>query len=103
MVCMLGVIPDTDYLIELYEDMNICLASFTKKDFLIFFSNYNTITDMLIHEMVEQEKCLNDKDLAKLSNTLDIPLEKLQALMIVAKDKLYNMLTERIVINDSFN
>ena len=69
----------------------------------LYSDNYDTITDMLVHEMVEQEKCLQDKDLIKLSNTLDIPLEKLQALMIVAKDKLYNILTERIVINDSFN
>lgn len=54
MVCMLGVIPDTDYLIELYEDMNICLASFTKKDFLIFFSNYNTITDTGVLDWLDE-------------------------------------------------
>ena len=69
----------------------------------LYSDNYDSITDMLIHEMVEQEKSLTDKDLNKLSKMLDIPLEKLQALLVIAKDKLYSILTERIVINDSFN
>lgn len=69
----------------------------------LYSENYNSITDMLVHEMVELERDLTDKDLNNLSNLLSIPIEKLQRLLPEAKDRLYEFLTDRIAIHETFN
>lgn len=68
----------------------------------LYDDEYDSLIDLLIHEMVEQEKDLSDKDLAKLSSLLDIPLDRLKALHQPAKDKLYKQLIERVEIHDTF-
>ena len=69
----------------------------------LYSDNYDSLTDLLIHEMVEQEKDLNDKDLQKLADLLSLPIEKLQELMPAAKEKLYKTLTDRLEIHEVFN
>ena len=69
----------------------------------LYDDDYDSIEDLLIHEMVEQEKDLDDEDLKYLSDLLDIPFDNLKSLMPRAKEKLYATLTERLAIADTFN
>jgi len=69
----------------------------------LYSDDYDNIEDMLIHELVDREKDLDDDDLSKLSELLCIPFEKLKAALPKAKEKLYNILTDRIAIRDTFN
>jgi len=71
-------------------------------DFPAYSENYNSITDMLIHEMVTEERPLTDKDLKTLANLLDLPLEKLQNLLPEAMDKLHTQLLQRQDIIETF-
>lgn len=50
---------------------------------------YDSIVDLLVHEMADQEKMLELKDLRKLSKIYDIPVEELSSHMDEAKEKLY--------------
>lgn len=69
----------------------------------LYTDEYDSLTDLLIHEMVEQERCLTDKDLQKLSDLLDVPVEKLAGLLEEAKEQLHTKLIERISIQETFN
>lgn len=69
----------------------------------LYSDDYDSIVDMLIHEMVERESDLSNKDLNKIADLVCIPVEKLYALMPKAKEKLYQMLIDRIDIHDTFN
>lgn len=69
-----------------------------------FYSdNYNSLTDMLIHEMVVNEKDLSDSDLLSLAMMLDVPFAKLKELMPTAKEKLYKELKDRINLKETFS
>ena len=76
---------------------------FTMDPVDLYSDNYDSIVDMLIHEMVTEERCLEDKDILDLAMMLDIPYATLQKLMPKAKDKLYKILTSRLDIIDTFN
>lgn len=69
----------------------------------LYCDDYDSLTDMLIHEMVEREKALVEKDLKELSNLLSIPIEKLQECLPEAEEKLHKMLIDRVDIHDTFN
>lgn len=56
--------------------------------------NYDSIVDLLIHEMSDEERNLDLKDLKKMSKMYDIPLEDLQNSLPEAKEKLYQLLKE---------
>lgn len=71
-------------------------------DLPFYSDNYNTLTDMLIHEMVERESDLSDKDLLDLSMLLDTPFDKLKSLMPKAKEKLFNEIQYKINIRETF-
>lgn len=75
--------PDTDNL-DLYSD------------------NYDSLVDMLVHEMVINEKKLDDKALLNLSIILDIPFQKLKDLLPEAEEKLHNTLVEHIDMHNVF-
>lgn len=62
----------------------------------LYSDDYDSLTDMLIHEMIERESDLSSNDLIGLSELLDIPLEVLQELLPEAKKKLYNTLVNRM-------
>jgi len=68
----------------------------------VFNDNYNNLTDLLIHEMVEKERKLTDKDIQNLADTMCIPIEKLIKLIEPAEKKLYKILRDRVEIHDSF-
>ena len=69
----------------------------------LYTDNYNDLTGLLIHEMIERERILTDKDLKEIADTLTIPVEKLEGLMEKAKKQLHKKLTDRIEIQDSFH
>lgn len=69
----------------------------------LYTDNYDSIEDMLIREMVDQEKNLEDDDLKKLSDLLCIPFEKLKEILPKAKEKLYNILVDKVDLRDTFN
>jgi len=68
----------------------------------LYSDEYDSLTDLLIHEMVERECELTDADLEKLAELLDVPFQKLKDLLPEAKDLLYNYLTEKIYLDESF-
>ena len=69
----------------------------------LYSDEYDSIVDMIIHEMVELERELTDKDLNKLANLVCIPVEKLEKFVPAAKEKLYKQLTDKIDLHDTFN
>lgn len=69
----------------------------------LYSDNYNSLTDLLIHEMVDRERALTDKDLNELADMLSVPIEKLSNLLPKAKEKLFKTLTDRIDIQESFS
>ena len=71
-------------------------------DLEAYSDNYDSLTDMLVHEMVIKEEKLTDADLLELSDTLDIPFEKLKKLLPDAEKELYNQLKNKIDIVETF-
>lgn len=69
----------------------------------LYSGDYNDLVGLLVHEMVEQERDLNDKDLNSLSELLCIPKERLGKALPKARKQLYDTLVERIDIHDTFN
>ena len=63
---------------------------------------YDSLTDMLVHEMVIREEKLEDSDLLELAEMLDVPFEKLKKLRPNAEKKLYNQLKNKIDISETF-
>lgn len=69
----------------------------------LYSDDYNSLTELLMHEMVDKERQLEDKDLQDLSNLLCIPFEKLKSLIPEAEQKLYDVLTERVSMQEVFS
>lgn len=69
----------------------------------LYSDEYESLTDLLIHEMVELERMLTEKDLRNISTLLDIPYERLEGVFDEAKVKLHNTLIDRIDIQDTFS
>lgn len=63
---------------------------------------YDSLVDMLKHEMVVLERDLTDEDILNLAITMDVPYDKLQKLMPEARESLYNELHLVNDINESF-
>ena len=68
----------------------------------LYSDDYNSLTDMLIHEMVEKESDLSEKDLKNLADMLGLPFNKLASLMEPAKEKLHKILLDKIEVQDTF-
>ena len=68
----------------------------------LYSDHYDSLTDMLIHEMVTKEEMLEDKDLLELSEMLDVPFAKLKALLPEAAAKLKDILHARLELVESF-
>lgn len=62
--------------------------------------NYDTIEELLIHEMVEQEKDLKDSDLVEMSEMLGISYKLLKEAYPIAKAKLYQKLQDNLDLYD---
>lgn len=62
--------------------------------------NYNTIEDMLIHEMVCDECKLTDKKLRELANLLCLDFNELKELLPKAEAKLYSQLKTSLELSE---
>lgn len=69
----------------------------------LYSDEYDSILELLIHEMVENESLLKDKDLLKIAEIQDISYETLYDLRPQAEEKLYNYLVDCNEIHNSFN
>ena len=69
----------------------------------LYNDDYDNLTGLLVHEMIEKERKLTDKDIKQLADMLDIPFEKLANLREQAEKELHKKLTDRIQIHDSFH
>ena len=91
------------YVAELDTSAMFIAAPAPELDDLEYYSdNYDSITDMLIHEMVIQEKDLEDSDLLNLAIMLDIPFATLKETYPKAKEKLYKELQYKLEIKSTF-
>ena len=57
---------------------------------------YESVTELLIHDMIAYEEKLDDSKLCKMSEIYGIPFEKLKAALPEAEAKLHQQLLERI-------
>lgn len=57
---------------------------------------YESIVDLLIHDMIAYEEKLDDAKLLKMSEIYGIPFDKLKAELPKAEEQLYKQLSERI-------
>ena len=69
----------------------------------LYSDNYDSIEDLIQHEMVEKESKLSDKDLLNLSIMFDIDLTDLKAARSKAEANLYKALRAAVDIEQSFN
>ena len=67
-----------------------------------YSDNYDSLVDMLVHEMVVEETKLDDEHLLKLSMMLDIPFNKLKDVLPIAEKKLHDELEDTIAIQEEF-
>lgn len=68
----------------------------------LYSDNYDTVLDMLVHEMVVQEKKLTDADLLKISIVQDITFQDLKNILPLAEEKLYRRLQDAVAIQEDF-
>lgn len=69
----------------------------------LYNDDYNSLTDLLVHEMIEKERKLTSKDIEALADMMNVPREKLYALQPEAEEKLHRKLIDRIEMHDSFH
>lgn len=72
------------------------------KESELYSDNYQTVQEMLIHEMVENECKLSDKKLLDLSLMLDIPFNQLKDELPAAEAKLRAYLEDVVAIQHDF-
>ena len=68
----------------------------------IYTENYDSLEDLIVHEMIEAESKLEDADLLKMSELYGIPFCDLQKARPLGEEKLKIMLEEYIDIQDAF-
>lgn len=92
------------YVADLETHAMFIEADDTPMDTSIFDNDeYDSLTDLLVHEMIERERKLTDKDVVAIADTMCVPAEKLYKLLEEAEAKLYKMLKDRVEIHDSFH
>ena len=64
--------------------------------------NYNSVEDFLIHEMIDKEARLTDKDLQEFSEAYYVDLDVLKKCLPKADKILYNRLVDKIDIAEAF-
>ena len=75
---------------------------YTDSNERLYSDNYDSYVDMLVHEMVVEEKKLDDKHLLDMSILYDIPFNELKKLLPEAEEKLYKTLQDSIAIQEEF-
>lgn len=62
---------------------------------------YDSIEELLVHDMIELECKLDTKELKKMSKIYDIPLEVLEAKLPIAEKILYDRIQESLNLRDA--
>lgn len=68
----------------------------------LYSDEYDSLEDLIIHEMIEQESKLDDSYLLKMANLYTIPFEDLLKARPNAEEKLKAKLTNSIYISENF-
>lgn len=68
----------------------------------LYSDEYDSLEDLIIHEMIEQESKLDDSYLLKMANLYTIPFEELVKARPNAEEKLKAKLTNSIYISENF-
>lgn len=68
----------------------------------MYSDNYDTVEDMLVHEMILLEKKLEDSDLLEISMIQDIPFADLKKILPKAENKLHEYLENNVAIQSLF-
>lgn len=68
----------------------------------LYSTSYDSIVDLLVHEMIDNECLLDDKMLLKISEIQDISLDELKVARPKAELKLYKKLQESVNLQDAF-
>ena len=85
---------------ELYiqSDADTHLDSFEQ----LYSDQYDSVIDLLIHEMIEEESLLDDKTLLRIAEVNSIPFETLREARPEAEEELHRRLVEMKDISDGF-
>lgn len=68
----------------------------------LYNDEYDSIEDLIIHEMIEREKKLEDSYLLKMSQLYGIPFDELLKARPTAEEKLKRELEDTIYVQDAF-
>ena len=77
---------------ELYIDGSSAMGRLSETEKYMLSDKYNSVVDLLMHEMMDEEKMLTTKDLKQMSDIYDISLEVLAANLPIAQERLYKFL-----------
>ena len=68
----------------------------------LYFDEYDSLEDLIIHEMIEQESKLTDKQLLEMAEMYTIPYADLVKARPIGEAKLKKQLEDAIFLNDAF-
>ena len=92
-----------------YDDNGMAKIKMEQSDFVvshgiddIYTEQYDSIEDLIVHEMIEQESKLDDAYLLKMSNMYGIPFCDLEKARPIGEQKLKYQLEEFIDVKEAF-
>ena len=92
-----------------FEDTTAVKAKPMQSDFItikgideIYTEKYDSLEDLIMHEMIEEQCKLDDAHLLKMAQMYDIPFVDLERARPIGEEKLRLLLEEAIDIKDSF-
>ena len=68
----------------------------------LYTENYNSVVDLIVHEMIEQESKLSDSHLLKMANLYTIPYDELLKARPLGEAKLKRKLEDAISLQSAF-
>ena len=93
-----------------FEDTTTAKSKPTQPDFIatrgiddIYTEDYDSLEDLIMHEMIEEQSKLDDAYLLKMSQMYGIPFADLEKARPLGEEKLRILLEEAIDIKDSFD
>lgn len=84
------------------HSMFISSDSYEGDDSMYYSSKYDTLEEMLMHEMIREERILEDKDLLDLAIVLDVPFDELKKKLPQAIIKLHETLKYNLDIKEAY-
>lgn len=93
-----------------YEDDGIVKNKISQSDFVvscgidnIYTENYDSLEDLIVHEMIESESKLDDAYLLKMAEMYSIPFDQLVKARPLGEEKLKKKLEDSIHIKEAFD